>query len=89
MHGYIMILIFFLFIILGQTARYLSKSAKGFYVLHIAGIFLVVIISLLVSINQSGGVAWPWWIFAMIYIMPILLSLIIGIIQDIANNIIR
>jgi len=86
MTGFIIIAVFVLVIFVGQLIRYYFRSKKTYYVIHILGVFVVISISAFASINLISDENWPWWIFALIYIMPILLSIIIGIIQDIVRR---
>lgn len=86
MSGYNLIALFAFFIIIAQLTRAYFRQKSIFYLLHLVGGIIVISFSILMSANQNGGVDWPWWIFASLYSTPILLSLIIGIIQDIVKR---
>ena len=86
MTGFTLIALFVFVISIAQLTRSYFRSKSVFYLVHLAMVITLVSFSILLSMNQSGGVNWPWWIFALMYTMPVLLSLIIGIIQDIVKR---
>jgi hypothetical protein len=86
MTGFTLIALFVFVISIAQLTRSYFRSKSVFYLVHLAMVITLISFSILLSMNQSGGVNWPWWIFALMYTMPVLLSLIIGIIQDIVKR---
>ena len=86
MTGFTLIALFVFVISIAQLTRSYFRSKIVFYLVHLAMVITLISFSILLSMNQSGGVNWPWWIFALMYTMPVLLSLIIGIIQDIVKR---
>lgn len=67
-------------VIIGQLIKK-NFSSKVFYISHYIGIVFLLSTSIIVSRNQSGGLHWPWWFFAMFFVFPVALSLIIGSLQ--------
>ena len=67
-----------LVIIIGQVLRKTVKDTRYFYFSHYLAILGTVFYSIYYANMQDGGVRWPWWFFAMYFVFPISISLLIG-----------
>lgn len=73
-------------VVLGQVVLRRTKNYTWFYIIHLIVLVGVVVGSVIVAGNQSGGVHWPWWFFAVFPAIPVLLSLIGGSILHAASR---
>lgn len=75
------ILIIFGGIVLGQIVYSITKGGKLFFILHLVLLLICVIIGVIISENQTGGVSFPWWLNAIPYSIPVIVSLFVGLIR--------
>jgi hypothetical protein len=73
-------------ILIGQIIKKYVEDKRVFYIIHLVFIVTITIVSVSIASNQSGGVSWPWWFFAILYSIPILVPLGIGVYQDLTLN---
>ncbi len=81
-----LLLISIFFIVIGQYLKYGFKDSRFFYLIHGLGLVVISIWAVIESSNQVGGVNWPWWILAIFFSIPLVLSILFGAIQDVVKK---
>lgn len=71
---------------IGQYLRHIYKDSRLFYLSHGIGLLIISLWAVVETSNQTGGVNWPWWIIAILFSIPIVLSIFVGIIQDVSRK---
>lgn len=81
MGNFELIILTIIMAVIGQFIYIKTKGGKVFYYIHLALLAAIILFSLIVTSNQSGGVHWPWWFFSLIYGIPVVSSLLFGFIR--------
>ena len=74
------------FIVIGQYIKYTCNDSRFFYLIHGLGLVIISIWAVIETSNQVGGVNWPWWILAIFFSIPLVLSTLFGAIQDVMKK---
>ena len=72
----LVIIVILIVLLLGQLLK-IKTNIRIFNYISIVLLVVIFLWSYFVSRNLSGGVAWPWYLFLIIYGTPVLFSFIV------------